>query len=366
MPGASAGSTGRDLNDLKPLGFWLMPVIPWLGLIGHAVGIPGLSPLVILLVVPLLDFLIGIDETNGDGDAGAKGRVKWPDAFFDAVPWAYAASWIAALLSTGFVMTEPGLGTVKNLDLLVGAGAGSAFATCVAHEMLHRASSRFQWGARFMMAVVAYGGFVLEHLHHHAKCGQIEEGTVPRRGESLASFVVRNIAFSHRNGWRIGESLRIARGHGVWRNRVLQLHAASAAMLVMFCTAFGATGAVLFVFQALTAWASLEAVQYFEHYALQRREGERIGVEHSWNSNGWLTNAITLNITRHSHHHCDASVPYQQLRYLEGVPTFLMGYFGMVWLALIPAVWSRVYDRVAVEPKGSGEPWAVNGAGQER
>jgi alkane 1-monooxygenase len=86
-------------------------------------------------------------------------------------------------------------------------------------------------------------------------------------------------------------------------------------------------------------------VQYFEHYGLLRRRSEPLGAEHAWNSNGWVTNAITLNITRHSDHHLHAWVPYQALRLHPGAPTMPFGYFGLTWLALLPPVWRAVIDK---------------------
>lgn len=100
----------------------------------------------------------------------------------------------------------------------------------------------------------------------------------------------------------------------------------------------------LFAVQAMVAMANLEIIQYFEHYGLIRPEGEAMSKNDSWNCEGWVTNALTLNITRHAHHHGDSSVPYQDLCMLSQAPTMPVGYFGLFWLALVPAVWRRCID----------------------
>ena len=100
---------------------------------------------------------------------------------------------------------------------------------------------------------------------------------------------------------------------------MVRQHALTALAFALCVGAFGATGAIPFAAQALIAIATVEKVHYFEHYGLLRRQGEPLGAEHAWNSNGWVTNAITLNITRHSdahHGHC----PLEPIRGGTGSP----------------------------------------------
>lgn len=336
----------RLLVEAKPLGFWLMPAIPFLGLWGQAIGVPGLAPLTVFVAVPLLDLVLGEDPTNRETAR------RWaPPWLFDAVPFAYVAAWLTAILLTAQKLSQGETDVLQTADLIIAAGIGSGFATSAAHELLHRRGPLSQFVASLTMSFVAYGGFIREHLHHHAKCGIEAAGTVPRLREGLWHFIGRNIVFSHVNGWRV--SAAIARGQGRGIHRVLLLHAGSVLFLASFYRAFGSIGVLLFVSQALIAWITVELVQYFEHYALVRNPGEPVSAQHAWNSNGWMTNAITLNITRHSHHHCSAAVPYHDLHCVDGAPTFRLGYFGLVWFAVVPAIWRRT-NRALVAPAPSG------------
>jgi alkane 1-monooxygenase len=325
---------------VKAAGFASMLCIPALGPLGLLAGWPWLSPTVIFVAVPLLDLVVGEDRTNEDGRAPD----RWT-AYHYLIPHAYAFVWLACTVWTAQLLKGVGVASSGGAGLLLAAGLASAFATCAAHELLHRPGAWDQWAARTIMAICCYGHFVVEHLHHHANAGHVEAGTVPKPGESMFAFIVRNACFSFGNAYTVAEAMRRRRGLGWTGNRVVRQHALTAVTFALCVAAFGATGAILFAAQALIAIATVEMVQYFEHYGLLRREGEPLGAEHAWNSNGWVTNAITLNITRHSDHHLHARVPYQALRLHRGAPTMPFGYFGLTWLALLPPVWRAAIDK---------------------
>ncbi|MBE0623499.1 MAG: hypothetical protein IH606_01680 [Burkholderiales bacterium] len=57
-----------------------------------------------------------------------------------------------------------------------------------------------------------------------------------------------------------------------------------------------------------------------------------------------MTNAFTLNITRHVHHHLDAGVPNYDLEFIESMPLLPGGYLTLFFPAMIPPVWRRLMD----------------------
>ena len=69
---------------------------------------------------------------------------------------------------------------------------------------------------------------------------------------------------------------------------------------------------------ALVAVVELELVNYTEHYGLLRRcdaSGTHEPVQHlhSWDYSGWLTNALLINLQRHSDHHAHGGRGYGAL-----------------------------------------------------
>ena len=264
--------------------------------------------------------------------------------YFTWVPRLYILCWGTELIWCCVLVQKHPIFTSDTAFLIFSIGLGSAFATCASHELLHRGTATDVRYARTAMAAVCYGHFVVEHLHHHSSLGKYDSGTVPHKGEAMFAFVLRNIGFGIRNSYLVAERVRLARGKRWLANRVIRQHLSTAAMFAAIALFFGWAGVVVFLYQALLAVVTVEFVQYCEHYGLTRRPAEQAGVQHSWNSNGWFTNAITLNITRHSDHHLNGRIPYQSLRMLDRAPTMPMGYFGLAWLSLVPVLWRRTID----------------------
>jgi alkane 1-monooxygenase len=49
-----------------------------------------------------------------------------------------------------------------------------------------------------------------------------------------------------------------------------------------------------------------------------------------------------FNLTRHSHHHAQGEVPYQDLRPYPGAPMMISGYLTTIVVALVPPLWHRL------------------------
>ena len=320
---------------LKAAGFLLMPLIPLLGPLGYALHTWWLAPAVVFVMVPLFDLVLSVDDTSINAEGS---RWRW---YFWTVPHLYVLTWIGCLGWTAHVLPKVHDGG-QVAGLLLAAGIGSGFATCASHELLHRGRVPDYWTSRVAMAICCYGHFVVEHLHHHATVGRVEKGTVPRVGESLWHFVGRNVAFGFRNAYAVAERMRRRSRQGWLGNRVVQQHLLSLAIAVLAGVVFGLAGVEVFAVQAAVAILTVEFVQYCEHYGLTREEEIAAGATHSWNGDGWLTNALTLNIARHSDHHLDASTSFERLEKRGDAPHMPMGYFGMFWLSLIPALWASV------------------------
>ena len=60
---------------------------------------------------------------------------------------------------------------------------------------------------------------------------------------------------------------------------------------------------------------------------------------HSWNTNKRISSWAMFNLTRHSHHHADGNVPYQDLRPYEDAPMMINGYLTTILVTLIPPLW---------------------------
>ena len=129
--------------------------------------------------------------------------------------------------------------------------------------------------------------------------------------------------------------------------------------LATYAIVFAATGplgALFFLVQGIVGFSSLEVINYIEHYGLQRRETapgryETTQPRHSWNASQRLSNALLINLARHSDHHAIASRRYQILRTFDQdrAPQLPQGYATMFLIALVPPLWFRVMDPLVAQ-----------------
>ncbi len=118
----------------------------------------------------------------------------------------------------------------------------------------------------------------------------------------------------------------------------------SFAMAVAAFAVAGAFGVIVFSFAGLVAIIELELVDYIEHYGLVRdrdADGKLLPVryEHSWDYAGWLTNALLINLQRHSDHHAHGGRAYGALNNHAEAPQLPISYAGMLVIALIPPLY---------------------------
>ena len=349
---------------IRRLGFLLPLVLPLLVLAGYRLG-GAWNYLTVgwaFVLVPLADALLGIDtEVAGP----ARGASRAWERFFDGV----LIGWVPvqlALLAFAVVAVNSSGGIAARVGLMLSVGVVTGgIGIVVAHELGHRQGRGARVLAGALLSSVAYLHFYIEHNQgHHSRVGTHVDPASARPGEGFWRFLPRAVLGGIASAWHI-ENVRLAacgRSRLSAQNRVLWAGAIPLAVTVLLGATLGAPAAGLFVGQALVAAVLLELVNYVEHYGLTRRrtaEGrfERVGLEHSWNSSQRLSNWITFNLQRHSHHHVQVTRRYQELEHAPGAPQLPAGYAGMILLALVPPLWRRVMDaRLASWRAGQAVP----------
>ena len=323
----------------KLLAFSGFLIVPLLVPASYYAGLPWLVPAFAFIGVPVLDLLIGSDGTRPLEHPAARLAVAW----LRMIPRLYVFLWVPMLLWAAYTVSHEATGPAAAW-LVVSVAIATAFATCVAHELLHWPSA-FDFGlSRLIMAAVAYGPFPLEHLHHHAFVGVQRQGTTPPLGESVWSFALKNFAFTVRCACNIERRRQLAKNLPLFGNRFLQQWILTSAIIGVFAMIGGLWGLLLFAAQAAFGVFTTEYVNYAQHYGLSRQPDAPAHGRLSWNSNNFMTNAFTLNITRHVHHHERADVPYYDLEHIGATPLLPAGYLALFFPAMIPAVWRRLMD----------------------
>jgi len=294
---------------------------------------------VFFVVVPLLDLVIG----RSGAEAGAEEMQRLErNPFFRFVLHAWVPLQLGLIVWGAWVV---GQGTLHAPDAVllsfsVGLASGATGIT-IAHELGHKRSGLDRFLSRLLLVSVSYGHFTVEHNRgHHVRVATPEDPASARYGEGFWRFLPRTLVFSFFHAWQLD------------RTEVIRPWAATLAIAAALGFAFGPLAVAFFFGQSAMAIVLLEAVNYVEHYGLQRKKladgrYERPGPQHAWDSYAWLTNAFLVHLQRHADHHLNPMRPYALLQPQNESPKLLAGYAAMIPLAFLPPLWFAVmYPRV--------------------
>lgn len=311
-----------------------------------------LIPLYGWWLMPVLDAILGRDETNPDPDTPDRRLDPYRMITMLWVPLQTAMLYGTIALATHTAHLGPG----ELLALFIGVGViTGSVGINFAHELMHRSSRLERWLADILLASTLYGHFRSEHLLvHHTWVGTPRDAVTARYGEGFWAFFARVLPASFRSALSAEAERMEKRGLSAWspRNpfwRYAGLQVAALALAVLFG---GALGLILFLIQALVAVFQLELVNYIEHYGLTRRQAEDGRFEpvlprHSWNATQRASSWYLLNLQRHSDHHVKPGRPYPLLQTYdpEEAPLLPAGYPVMTLIAVVPPLWRRVMNR---------------------
>ncbi len=306
--------------------------------------------LVMHLVIPLLDALVGTDRRNPPPEA--EGPLA-ADPWYRALLVAYIPLQFALLLHGSALAVQHAGAPWVWLGLILSVGGINGVAINTAHELGHKHPRWERWLARVALAPVGYGHFYVEHNRgHHRRVATFEDPASARLGESFWAFWPRTVFGGIRSAWALERARLAGRDLGPWhwRNECLQAWAMTVLLWGGLIAAFGPLLLPFLLLQALYGFSLLEVVNYIEHYGLKRQPDaqgrpERVQPEHSWNSSHRVSNLFLFQLQRHSDHHAHPARRYQVLRHFEGAPQLPSGYAGLLVLAWLPPLWFKVMDR---------------------
>ena len=359
-----AGSTEQWRDKKRYL--WLIGlVVPSLAFVAIGMfAVTGWSvwlwtgPIVILVVVPAIDLVAGLDRSNPPDDvieALEKDRYyRWITYLFLPIQYLGFVAAFVWLARPELIGAAP-LETWEKLGLAISIGCIGGIGINTAHELGHKRESHERWLSKIALAQSFYGHFYIEHNRgHHVRVATPEDPASSRVGENFYQFWPRTVIGSLRSAWRL-EKRRYARRktHPFHLgNDVLNAWLMSAVLWGAMVAALGAGILPYLVLQAVVGFSLLEVVNYMEHYGMlrqkvgvgERQRYERVDPSHSWNSNNIATNVLLYHLQRHSDHHANPTRRYQTLRDFKESPVLPTGYAGMIVLAIVPAIWRRVMD----------------------
>lgn len=312
-------------------------------------------PLIFIFgIVPAIDALTGQDRNNSS-DPDQAGRLD-RNQYFRILTVLVLPMWLAALAWCTWQFIRWPLGPVGIVGWILSTGViGGTLAINPAHELIHKPTRLEPLVGGILLSSVGYQGFKVEHVRgHHLHVATPEDSSSAALGESVYAFVPRALWRNMRNAWRLESTRLLLRGRSPWswRNEMVHWTLLWLAFMLLAESLGGVRGLLFFLAQGVVAAATLEVINYIEHYGLSRREispgrYERVTHLHSWNSSQRYTNWLLFNLQRHSDHHETARRRYQSLLHHDDSPQLPAGYASMFVLALLPPVWRRVMDHRA-------------------
>lgn len=218
--------------------------------------------------------------------------------------------------------------------------------TITAHELTHRTWEPVSMiVGRLLLAFSFDTAFAIEHVYgHHRYVSTTHDPATAPRGRNVYFHVLSSTWRGNVSAWKI-ECERLRRKRlAIWslHNAYLRGQLMSLGLVLIALAMGGWRAALYFVVCACLAKALLEIVNYMEHYGIVRIPELPVQPRHSWNTNARISSWAMFNLTRHSHHHAQGEVPYQDLMPLPDAPMMIGGYLTTIIVAIIPPLWHAV------------------------
>lgn len=218
--------------------------------------------------------------------------------------------------------------------------------TIPAHELTHRTWDPVSMlVGRWLLAFSFDTVFSIEHVYgHHRYVSTTEDPATAPRGRNVYFHVLASTLKGNVSAWQIERKRLQRQGHGVFTpfNAVIRGHLMSVLLVAGAWALGGWPAAGYFLACALWGKALLEIVNYMEHYGMVRDPATPVQPRHSWNTNKRISSWTMFNLTRHSHHHAQGEVPYQDLKPFPQAPMMVGGYLTAIVVAMIPPLWHKL------------------------
>ncbi len=308
-----------------------------------------LHPIIMYGLISVLEMWWKGSSDNASGEVEQARAEHW---FARLILWSIAP--VLLTLVFGLLWRVDDCSLFELLGLIIGVGTSvGTLGINGAHELGHNRDTASKRVAELLLLMSFFMHFHVEHNRgHHVRVGTAEDPATARKDQSLYSFWCQTLWGGMLSAWQLERTRLHRKGLTIWKfhNSMLRYTLLQAGLLGAVALWLGPAAAGVWLIVSAFGILLLETTNYFQHYGLTRqiRESgalERIGPHHSWSANHPISRVILLNLPRHADHHIFPDRHFCNLRHLPESPVLPLGYSGMVILALIPPLFTRVMNR---------------------
>jgi alkane 1-monooxygenase len=183
-----------DWVDAKRYLWVLSPAVPVIGIGALLIyrvapkkmrGLAWIGPILIHVVIPMIDRIIGEDKNNPPEDVIAKLE---NDPYYAKIVKAFIPMQYIVLFLGAYLYTRKGTPVADKLGLALSIGAMNGIAINTAHELSHKSNKTDQMLSLLALAPTGYGHFRVEHPYgHHKRVATPEDPASSKMGESSGS-----------------------------------------------------------------------------------------------------------------------------------------------------------------------------------
>jgi len=342
-------------KDTKYLSAYLFAVVLFFTLKNE--GYYWAVPIVAFVLLPILEMLVPQSKDNFSPE---EEKDRETSKIFDLLQYLNLPLIFVLLFMSLHHLIHMPLSVSQTLGLVFSTGIiMSTNGINVAHEIGHRPSFLDQTISRVMLMPSLYMHFNLEHnLGHHRNVATPIDPATAKYGESFYTFLPKSLIGGFRGAWNIEKKILQKKGLDTWsyQNRILQFQAIQLFFLAGIFFLMGTKAMVCAFFIGLISSSLLEAINYVEHYGLQRKKlnngkYEPVQSHHSWNSDHTMGRIMLYELTRHSDHHFKSTRKFQILRSHQESPELPLGYPGSILLSLFPPLWFKIMNPIVLANK---------------
>ncbi|MCF6777538.1 fatty acid desaturase [Thiotrichales bacterium 19X7-9] len=266
---------------------------------------------------------------------------------FSEYDFLYFGSFLSHLLGYDLlkIRASNSIGSDISAIILTGLMIG-LIGTITAHELTHRTWDKTSMLiGRWLLSFSFDAAFSIEHVYgHHRYVATAEDPATAPRGRNVYFHILASTIKGNISAWNI-EKNRLNKKKSSFfsfKNVLFRGYLMSILLIIAAYFIGGIVSMLAFIICALIAKSLLEIVNYMEHYGMVRIPSLPVQPRHSWNANKRLSSWSMFNLTRHSHHHAEGEIAYQNLKPFPEAPMMISGYLTMIIIAMMPPLWFKL------------------------